>query len=136
MNSVINLANNEPRRRRSRSRWRGPISLDDVSALIAVAVLLLMPLLAIDIAGWAVDLDTVLPVTLFSIVFGWIVARSRFGEIAALAISSLYGVLAVILVAAFNQNLPFQEAIAAVVTRCYEWTVDLVSGGINTDELV
>ena len=83
-----------------------------------------MPLLTIEIAGWPVDLDTVLPITLFSVAFGWIVARSRFGEIAALIISSLYGLFAVILVAAFNLNLPFQEAVVAVVSRSLEWAVD------------
>ena len=81
MSSVINRVSNRRGRRRSRSRWRSPISLDDVSALIVVSVLLLMPLLTIEIAGWAVDLDTVLPITLFSVAFGWIVARSRFGEL-------------------------------------------------------
>ena len=136
MSSVSNRVSNRPGRRRSRSRWRSPISLDDASALIVVGVLLLMPLLTIDIAGWAVDLDTVLPITLFSVAFGWVIARSRFGEIAALVISSLYCLLAVILVAAFNLNLPFQDAVVSVVSRSLEWSVDAVSGGINTDELV
>lgn len=103
---------------------------------MVVAVLLLMPLLTIDIAGWAVDLDTVLPITLFSVGFGWVVARSRFGEIPALTISALYAVLAVMLVAALNLNLPFQDAVASVIDRVYAWIVDAVSGGINTDELV
>ena len=95
-----------------------------------------MPLIAIDIAGWAVDLNTVLPVTIFAVVFGWIVSRSRFGEFSALVLSTLYGIGAVILIAAFNQNLPFRDGISAVLSRAYEWAVDLVSGGINTDELV
>ncbi|MDE2853606.1 MAG: DUF3488 and transglutaminase-like domain-containing protein [Chloroflexota bacterium] len=138
MSTAINLASQRPRRRsnRSRSRWRSPISLDDVAALIAVATLLLMPLLVIEIAGWAVDMEIVLPVTLVSVAFGWIVARSRFGEVSALVISSLYGLLAVLLAAALNQNLPFNDALRAVLTRCYEWLVDVFSGGINTDELV
>ena len=113
MSAAIHRGFNRPRRR-SRSRWRSPISLDDVSALVLVAVLLLMPLLTLDIAGWEIDLDTVLPVALFGVAFGWIVARSRFGELTALIISSLYGILAVYLVAAYNQNLPFKDALESV----------------------
>ena len=104
--------------------------------MVALAVLLLMPLLSLDVAGWEVDLDTILPVTLFAVVFGWIVARSRFGEVSALIISSLYGVIAIILAAAFNLNLPFREALESVATRVYEWSVDALSDGVNTDELV
>ncbi|MCY3796673.1 MAG: DUF3488 and transglutaminase-like domain-containing protein [Chloroflexi bacterium] len=136
MTSVTNRASNQPGRRRSRSRWRSPISLDDASALLVVAVLLLMPLLTIEIAGWEADLDTLLPITLFGLGFGWIIARSRFSEVSALIVGSLYGVIAVILVAALNLNLPFKDAIESVLSRGYAWSVDAVSGGINTDELV
>ena len=122
--------------RRKRSRWRSPISLNTISTLIVVSVLLLMPLLATDIAGWPIDLDIVLPAALFSVFLGLILARSRFGEITALIVSLLYGVGAVIIAAALDQNLPFRDALVAVVTRSYEWGVDLVSGGINTDPLV
>jgi len=121
--------------RRKRSRWRSPISLNTISTLIVVSVLLLMPLLATDIAGWAIDLDIVLPVTLLSVFLGLILARSRFGEITALLVGLLYGVGAVVITAALNQNLPWRDALVAVVTRSYEWGLDLVSGGINTDPL-
>ena len=134
MSSVSNPASYR-RSRRIRSRWRSPISLDEVSVLIVVGVLLLMPLLTIDIAGWGADLNTVLPITLFSIGFGWLVARSRFSELAALIISSLYGLFAVLLVAAFNLDLPFQEAVVSVVSRIAEWAVDAITDGNNTDDL-
>ena len=136
MSSASLSASNRPGRRRSRSRWRSPISLGEISALIAVGVLLLMPLLTVEIAGYEVDLNTALPIMLFGLPFGWIVARSRFGEISALIIASLYGLFAVILVAAYNLNMPFQAAVQSVVSRSLEWTVDALSGGINTDDLV
>lgn len=123
-------------RKRSRSRWRSPISIDTVSTLLVVVLLLLLPLQALEIAGWAVDMDIVAPVTLMSVLLGFVLARSRFGELSALIVSLLYGVLAVLIIASVNQNLPFREALAAVLTRLYEWAIDLVSGGINTDELV
>ena len=122
--------------RRKRSRWRSPISLNTISTLIVISVLLLFPLLATDIAGWAIDLDIVLPVTLLSVFLGLILARSRFGEITALIVGLLYGVGTVMIVAALHQNLPFRDALVSVATRSYEWAVDLVSGGINTDPLV
>ncbi|MCY3779156.1 MAG: DUF3488 and transglutaminase-like domain-containing protein [Chloroflexi bacterium] len=122
--------------RRKRSRWRSPISLDTVSTLLVIGLLLLMPLMAIDIAGWTVDMDVVLPVMILSVILGLILARSRFGEFSALMISLFYGVAAVLLVASANQRLPFREALAAVVNRCTEWAIDLFSGGINTDDLV
>ena len=124
------------RTRRKRSRWRSPVSLDTVSTLIVVSLLLAMPLSAIDAAGWAVDMEIVVPQMLVSVLLGLVFARSRFGELLALLLNASYGMLAVLLVAAANQNLPFQQALAAVLTRCYEWAFDLVSGGVNTDELV
>ena len=124
------------RPRRKRSRWRSPISLDTLSTLLVVVLLLMMPLAAMDIAGWAVEMDIVLLITLLSVPFSLVLARSRFGEFSALIVSFLYGLLVALLVTAANQQLPFREALAAVVTRCYEWAVDLFSGGINTDELV
>ena len=122
--------------RRKRSRWRSPISLNTLSTLAVVSVLLLMPLLATDIAGWAIDLDIVLPVTMLSVFLGLVLARSRFGEITALLIGALYGIGAVLIAAALNQNLHFRDALIAVLTRGYEWAVDVVSGGVNTDPLV
>ena len=95
-----------------------------------------MPLSAIDIAGWAVDMNIVLPVTALSVLLGFVLSRSRFGEFSALLISLLYGVATVVLVAAANQNLPFREALTSVLTRCYDWAIDLASGGVNTDDLV
>ncbi len=133
---MSDIAINARRTSRRRSRWRSPISLDTVASLGMACLLLLMPLAAIDIAGWAVDQDIVLPVTLVGVFLGLILARSRFGEFAALLVSLLYCLLVVFLAAALRQDLPFREALQAVLARCYEWALDLVSGGINTDELV
>ena len=134
MSAASNVMSRSPKRRRS--RWRSPVSMDTVSTLIVIFVLLLMPLLALEAVGWAIDRDTVLPVTIFGVFFGLILARSRFGEITALLVSLFYGVGALVLAAATKMNLPLREAVLAVLERSYEWAVDLVSGGINTDELV
>ncbi len=122
--------------KRKRSRWRSPVSLDTVSTLIVIAALLLMPLLAIETAGWAVDMNTVLPVMFLAVFFGLILARSRFGEIVALAVSFFYAIGLLIAVSAYNMGPPFPDAVSNILRRCYEWAFDLVSGGVNTDELV
>ena len=124
------------RPRRRRSRWRSPVSLDTLSTLIVIGVLLLMPLLAIETVGWAIDRDTVLPVTIFGLLFGLVLARSRFGEFTALLVSLSYGLGALVLAAAIRLNLPWREAVLTVLQRSYEWALDLVSGGINTDAMV
>ncbi len=129
-------ASRRPRRRRSRSRWRSPISLDDLSALFVIGVMLLMPLLTLEIAGWAVDGDVVLRVAIIGLFLGWLLSRSRFGELTALLVGSLYGVGAVFLMAALSLGLPFREALVAVLRRGNEWALDAVGGGINTDDLV
>ena len=124
------------RSRGKRSRWRSPVSLDTVATMLALGMLLMLPLATVEIAGWAVELDIVLPAAILSLFLGLILARGRFGEFSALVVSLLYSLVAIVLIASWQQNLPFQQAIRAVLTRCYEWALDLVSGGINTDELV
>ena len=131
MSTFVDMA-----KRRNLSRWRSPVSPGDVATLFVMAALLIMPAQVLDIAGWPVHMATVMPVLLLGIVFGWIFAQSRFGELTAMILSAFYSIGIVLFVAAYNMNLPFMEAIAAVVGRTLEWTVDAVSGGINTDELV
>ncbi len=130
------VAISPPRTRRKRSRWRSPIALDTLSTLCVISGLLLAPLLTLDLTGWAIDLDVVLPVTIVAVLLGLILARSRFGELTAMVISLLYGIAANALFAANSQGLPPRDALVAVLTRSYDWTLDLVGGGINTDPLV
>ena len=73
---------------------------------------------------------------MLGVFLGLILARSRFGEITALLVSLLYGIVANILFAALNQSLSFRDALISVLLRSYDWGIDLVSGGINTDPLV
>ena len=103
---------------------------------MVIGVMLLMPLFALDTTGWAVHLNIVQPVTIVSVLLGLILARSRFGEITALLVSLLYGIAANLLFAAVNISLPLRDALMSVLVRAYDWGVDLVSGGINTDPLV
>ena len=118
------------------NRWLNLISLGNLTALTVIAGLLLMPALALEVAGWAVELQTVVPVLLVGVVFGFVLAHSQYNELLALIVSSLYGIGTVIFVAAINQEAVFIEALAEVLKRGWDWTVDVFTGGINTDSLV
>ena len=118
------------------SRWRNLITLGDVSALIIISILLLMPALALAVAGWSVELRTIIPVTLVGVGFGFVLARSQFNELLALIVSLMYGIGTVIFVAAIHQQDVFIDGVAEVLRRALDWTIDLFTGGINTDDLV
>ena len=123
-------------RRRKLNRWRSPVSLGNLAALIVVGVLLIVPALSLDVAGWPIDLQIVTPVLFIGVGVGVLLSRSRFGDLAALFISLLYSIGVPVLVAALRFELPFLEGIATVIRRVLEWSIDAISGGINTDELV
>ena len=123
-------------RRRKFNRWRSPVSLGDIARLIAFCLVLLVPALALDIAGWPIDLNIVAPVLFIGVFIGMLLAGSRFGELPALIIGSLYGIGSTLFVTALSLEMPFLEGIAAVLLRAGEWAMDAVGGGINTDELV
>ena len=57
-------------RQRRFNRWRSPVSLGDIARLIACCLVLLMPLLSLEIAGWPIDLNIVLPVLVIGVVIG------------------------------------------------------------------
>lgn len=95
-----------------------------------------MPLLAIENAGWAIDLNVVLPVMLYGVVYGAIVAHSRFGEVRALLVTLPIGAAAVLTAAALQIDLPFPEALTQTLNRSYNWLLAVIGAGINTDGLV
>ncbi len=125
-----------PASRRRRSRWRSPIAPDTISTLVVASVLLLMPLYAMAGAGWAVDLEVALPITLYGLLYGAIIAHSRFGEIRALFITLVFGCGAVWVASALQIDMLLPEALTEVLSRLYTWLLDVIGSGINTDELV
>ena len=95
-----------------------------------------MPLLAIANTGWAVDLNVALPITVYGVLYGAIVAHSRLGEARALLVTLLIGAAAVLTSAALQIDLPLPEALTETINRSVDWLVDVVGAGINTDGLV
>ena len=123
-------------KRRVQTRWRTFFSPGDLSAMFIVSILLIMPALALNVAGWALGMRTIIPVTLLSVGFGFLLSRSQYNELIALIVSTMYGFGIVVVVTAINQPTGFFESIADVFIRTLRWTIDAFSGGINQDELV
>lgn len=118
------------------NRWRSPVSIGDIARLIAFCLLLLMPLLSLEVAGWQIDRNIVLPVFFIAVVIGILLAGSRFGELTAIIISFLYATGSILCVSALSLKVPFQDGIKAVVGSAGQWVLDALSDGNNPDELV
>ena len=117
-------------------RWPRLIALGDAAALIVAGFLLTMPALALPAVGWPVEPRIIVPVTWASVVFGFVLTRSRYSDLMALTVSSLYGIAAVIFAAASQQPGPLIDGIAQVLRRAFDWTTAAFDGSINTDSLV
>ncbi len=122
--------------RRIAQFWRGFFAPGDVPTLIVSAILILMPALALNAAGWPLEMRTVAPVALLSILFGFLLARSHYNELIGLIISSIYGASFSLLIAAINDPGDLGEGVYNTFSRLFTWIVDALSGGINQDPLV
>ncbi|MEO1288065.1 MAG: hypothetical protein AAFV93_09855 [Chloroflexota bacterium] len=116
--------------------WQTYIASGDVTALLISIVLLLMPTFALRTADWPISLNFTVPVVIISLLFGYFLSRSRYNEFYALIVSGLYGVITVILLAAFSNSLNPVRGIEVVIIRTLEWIIDAATGGINQDTLV
>ena len=122
--------------RRIGSAWHGIFVPGDLSALIIAVVLLLMPALSLSASGWPLEPSVLLSITILSVVFGFVLARSQYNELLGLLISGIYGACFVLLIAALNQPSNLGDGIYAVFSRLFQWLIDASSGGINQDDLV
>jgi transglutaminase-like putative cysteine protease len=107
-----------------------------MTALVIAIALLLMPVLSLASAGWPLDLRTVIPVMILSILFGFLLSRSHYNELLALIMSGVYGVGFILLLASINEPGNIGDGAISVFSRLFRWVVDAVSGGINQDDLV
>jgi transglutaminase-like putative cysteine protease len=116
--------------------WRAVFLPGDILTIGLVGALLVLPALALIATGWPLDGGTVIPTALLSICFGFLLARSRYGELFSLLVSVVYGACIVVLVAAINQPDDLWRGIYEVFQRLARWIVDATTGGINADDLV
>lgn len=122
--------------RRTFNSFRSIFVPGDSTALLIVFVMLLMPVLSLQVAGWPLAMGTLLPVAIFSLLFGFFLSRSHYNELLALIMSTIYGAALVLLISAINEPGGLGDGITSVFTRIFQWMTDAVSGGINQDELV
>jgi transglutaminase-like putative cysteine protease len=115
---------------------RHTFSLSDVIMLLVAAGLTLTPLLALNAAGWMVDLRVAFPVIVLSTLFSFLLARSQYGEILCLLISVVYGGVFTLVITALYEPRPLGAALLDTFVRLGEWVYDALSGGINQDPLV
>ncbi len=108
----------------------------DLFALIVTCVLLLMPAFALKTASWPIEMRTIVPVAIISVVFGYLMARTRYDELFALIVSALYGMVLVVAIAGINEPTDPFQGVANVLLRSVTWVYDAVSGGINQDDTV
>lgn len=108
----------------------------DLTTLLITCVLLVMPALSLAAADWPIQLQITVPVTILSVIFGYGLSSSRYNELFALIVSTIYGLVFVLLIAAFNQSLNPVKGIETVLIRSIEWIFDAATGGINQDNLV
>ncbi|MFW5708712.1 MAG: hypothetical protein ACOCX5_00695, partial [Chloroflexota bacterium] len=104
--------------------WRRFFVPGDISTLIIVTALLLIPPFSLSTAEWPVSMAVIAPVTVLSAVMGLIFARSQFGELMALLISSTYGVCLVLLFTAISLGGGLGAGVYAVFERTIIWLND------------
>lgn len=122
--------------RRLLQRVRSYYAHGEITALVIAVLLLLMPALSLNSAGWLLDMRTLLPVAALSVFFGFVLARSQYNELIGLIITTIYGGCFVVLIAALNDPAGLGRGIYNVFIRLFTWIVDASTGGINQDNLI
>lgn len=108
---------------------------DFITLIVLIALMCLIPL-SLHAASWPISLRVVLPTTILSVVLGLLFARSRFGEITALLLSSTYGVVFVLLFTSTLVEGNFLTSIYTVFTELVEWINAAATGGIDQNNNV
>jgi transglutaminase-like putative cysteine protease len=118
------------------SGWRSFFYPGDITALLIVTALLLTVTLSLQAAEWPLAMGVILPITVFSALFGLILSRSQFNEFLALIISGTYGLCLVLIITAFHIGGGLATGVYEVFIRTVTWLVDVFTGGINQDDMV
>ncbi len=117
--------------------WRRLFLRGDFTALLLAAGMLLVPALAMRAAAWTDGLDQLIPVTLLSLFFGFLLARSHYGEFLSLLISGVYslGFIGIITALSIDGGSLLQR-VAEIFLRSVVWLQALTGGGIAQDNLI
>ncbi len=111
----------------------------DFSTLVIACLLMLIPVLALSVsldfskelasqrAAWPVSLNQLIPVSLLSVIFGFLLARSHYSELLSLILSGTYSVGAIVLVQILAAPGNVFQRISSVINRF----VVSVNGGLD-----
>src|SRR5690606_9302278 len=125
-----------PWMRRIVKGWKSFFLPGDLITLIIALVLLLMPALSLGAAAWPRGMSTLVMVLVLSVLFGFVLARSKYNELLGLMLSGIYGACFVLIIAALNQPGGLGNGVYELFSRTFIWLRDAVTGGINQDDLV
>ncbi len=134
--TTTRLQRTPPAEPRALRMWRNFIVSGDFTSLVILLALLLVTPLSLAAAEWPLAMSVILPVTIISVIFGYILSRSQFNELMALIISITYGFCLVLLITAINLGGGLGQGVYDIFVRSTVWVADATSGGINQDDMV
>lgn len=117
--------------------WRRLFLRGDFTALLLTVGLLLVPAFAMRAAAWTTGLEQLIPITLLSVLFGFLLARSHYDELLSLLISGVYSLGFIGLITALTiEGGTLLDRVAGIFLRSAVWLQALVGGGIAQDNLI
>jgi transglutaminase-like putative cysteine protease len=118
-------------------QWQKVFLRGDFTALLLAFGALIVPALAMQAAGWTDGLGQLVPVAVLSVFFGFLLARSHYGELLSLLISGVYSVGFIGIITAISidgGSLP--ERIYTLFVRSAAWINVLLGRGVSQDNLI
>jgi len=125
--------------RRLRGMLRAMIGRGDVSTLLITCALMVIPALALnglldvprDASEWPVGLGQLAIVGAASVVFGYLLARSRYSELVALLMSAMYGVATIAILQLLSAPGDPLTRLIAVIARLRDSFAQIQAGAIQ-----
>jgi transglutaminase-like putative cysteine protease len=108
----------------------------DAFGILIVCVMLLAPAFAFRAAQWPLEMRTIVPVIIFSVLFSYFLARSRYDELFTLLLIVVYGFVSILTIAGINEPTDPVTGVYNVIFRTIQWVYDGFTGGINQDDTV
>jgi hypothetical protein len=110
----------------------------DPTALLLAFGMLILPALTMQAAAWTIGLEQLIPVSLLSVLLGFLLARSHYGELLCLVLSGVYGIGLVGLVTALNMpgDGSVLDRFADLAQRVGAWFGVLAGQGVSQDNLI
>lgn len=125
-------------RKRVRNSTRQALDRGDLTTMIILWALLVIPIFALDVAGWAEGMLSLLMVAFFAAGIGYFLAWSNLSEAFALLVSSFYGfaIIGVSQVLFVAEGNSVSARIVNVIDRINEWSVAVNAGSTSDDDLI